>query len=100
MAPLLCRLGDGPFFTLLAGITGIGGVAAIGLIRMKGMEWRLQREAKINRLSWNAAKLLNCLPLRQTWRRVKQISGSVSKVRSNPVPSFKRPDRIASGGEP
>lgn len=46
MEPLLVRLGEGPFFTLVAGLTSILGVLAIGIIRRKGMAWRLQRESR------------------------------------------------------
>lgn len=45
MDPLLVRLGEGPFFTLVAGVASILGVLAIGIIRRKGMAWRLQRES-------------------------------------------------------
>jgi hypothetical protein len=46
MEPLLARLGEGPFFTLVAGVTGMLGVVAIGIIRYKGMAWRLRRESR------------------------------------------------------
>ena len=43
MEPLLARLHPGPFFTLLAGVASILGILAIGIIRHKGMTWRLVR---------------------------------------------------------
>ena len=46
MEPLLVRLGEGPFFTLVAGVASMLGVLAIGVIRRKGMAWRLQRESR------------------------------------------------------
>jgi hypothetical protein len=45
MEPLILRLGEGPFFTLVAGVTSILGILAIGVIRHKGMVWRLRRES-------------------------------------------------------
>ena len=45
MQPLLARLKEGPFFTLIAGVTSVLGVFAIGTIRSKGMKWRLHQKA-------------------------------------------------------
>ncbi len=44
MQPLLVRLKEGPFFTLLAGVTSMLGILVIGVIRRKGMAWRLHQE--------------------------------------------------------
>lgn len=44
MEPLLARLGKGPFFTLIAGVTSMLGILMIGIIRRNGMIWRLRQE--------------------------------------------------------
>ena len=49
MEPLLVKLGEGPFFVLVAGVTSMLGVSAIGIIRWKGPIWRLWREQKPSR---------------------------------------------------
>jgi hypothetical protein len=46
MQPLLDSIGEGPFFTLVAGVTIVLGLVAISIIRNKGMGWRLCREAR------------------------------------------------------
>lgn len=44
MQPLLDRMGDGMLFSVLGGISGIGGLALILVIRKFGMRWRSSRE--------------------------------------------------------
>ena len=52
MQPLLIRLQEGPFFTIMAGATAGFGIVAIGIIRRKGMIWRLRKESqKVSRNS-------------------------------------------------
>lgn len=46
MQPLLESIGEGPFFTLVAGVTIVLGLVAISIIRNKGMGWRLRRQAR------------------------------------------------------
>ncbi|KAG9233800.1 putative MFS transporter [Amylocarpus encephaloides] len=46
MSPLISKMGVGPFFSLVAGVTCLGGVGLVWLIRFKGMKWRLERDAK------------------------------------------------------
>jgi hypothetical protein len=46
MQPLLASIGEGPFFTLVAGVTTVLGLVAISIIRHKGMGWRLRRTAR------------------------------------------------------
>lgn len=46
MQPLLASIGEGPFFTLVAGVTIVLGLIATSIIRKKGMGWRLRREAR------------------------------------------------------
>ena len=49
MKPLLVNLGEGSFFALVAGVTSMLGISAIGIIRWKGMTWRLWGEQKPSR---------------------------------------------------
>ena len=43
MQPLIDVLGRGWFFTLLAAVSGVGGLATVWAIQTKGMKWREQR---------------------------------------------------------
>jgi hypothetical protein len=46
MQPFLASIGEGPFFTLVAGVIIVLGLVAISIIRNKGMGWWLRREAR------------------------------------------------------
>lgn len=43
MQPLLDRMGQGWYFTLLGLVSGVSGVLVVAGIRWKGMKWRQRR---------------------------------------------------------